>query len=561
MRTGASGHQRAGRTVQSAVLLTRTREGLRAPRAEPGRTMRRLTSLFILAALLAPQSGARAKADCDWPMYAHDLGHSGAVSPGCTEISRLNVASLRPKWLYPTGATVTASPAVVGGVVYVGAGDGTFYAFAEDPPPAPVSPLWTFTVTDGNAASYGVITSSASVLDLAGTRVVIFGGASTLYVLDAATGMELASSCFDPRLDPAVRCRGSSAIIEIESSPAVVKTDDGGARIWIGMDYNEGGIGRAGVISLELRRDDTGWSLTPRWKFDPEALAVYTTDSSRAGEAGFVLTDDPLRHGGAGQGCGNVWTSPAVDLESGLVFFATGNCSTGRYKDKTLFGGEATFALDADSGALVWCYTPRGVNNLDLDFGASPNLLPDGRVGEGGKDGVYYAFARGGPETTDRTCKMPAPVWSTMIASPSSIGGMESTPAVGTAGSEPAVFATSAIPVSPDGTFPDPSEPQRSFGLHAISARDGSILWDAPVVPSFGGPTYANGVVFAPSTVGFNVSAWDAELGVPLWTFPLGAPSSAAAIVGDSVYLGSATTADPFPFDRIGAVAAFELAM
>jgi outer membrane protein assembly factor BamB len=39
-----------------------------------------------------------------------------------------NVSYLKPAWDFTTEDVVTASPSVVGGVVYVGAWDGFFYA-------------------------------------------------------------------------------------------------------------------------------------------------------------------------------------------------------------------------------------------------------------------------------------------------------------------------------------------------------------------------------------------------------------------------------------------------
>src|SRR5439155_20018923 len=109
------------------------------------------------------------------------------------------------KWFGNTRSPATASPAVVGGVVYVGTYGGTFYAIDA----ATGKVRWTFLVTDLNSQDYGKVVSSAAVDDVGGTRVVAFGGGSTLYLLDAATGADLASSCFDPRPPPAVPCQGS----------------------------------------------------------------------------------------------------------------------------------------------------------------------------------------------------------------------------------------------------------------------------------------------------------------------------------------------------------------
>ena len=54
----------------------------------------------------------------NWPMYGKDLSHT--FSNPITQINRGNVGSLMPAWTFPTGDAVSASPAVVDGVVYVG---------------------------------------------------------------------------------------------------------------------------------------------------------------------------------------------------------------------------------------------------------------------------------------------------------------------------------------------------------------------------------------------------------------------------------------------------------
>jgi polyvinyl alcohol dehydrogenase (cytochrome) len=62
----------------------------------------------------------------DWPMYGRSLAHT--FSNRSSAITERNVSSLKLRWTFATGDAVTASPAVVDGVVYVGAWDGFFYA-------------------------------------------------------------------------------------------------------------------------------------------------------------------------------------------------------------------------------------------------------------------------------------------------------------------------------------------------------------------------------------------------------------------------------------------------
>ena len=62
----------------------------------------------------------------DWPMYGRNLEHT--FNNPDSLITPKNVSRLQAAWVFPTGDAVTASPAVVDGVVYIGSWDGYFYA-------------------------------------------------------------------------------------------------------------------------------------------------------------------------------------------------------------------------------------------------------------------------------------------------------------------------------------------------------------------------------------------------------------------------------------------------
>lgn len=474
---------------------------------------------------------------CDWPTFGQNLGRSFAAPDGCTTISRLTAPTLHPKWRFDTSSPVTAQPAVVDGTVYVGTSGGTFYALDA----ASGAQKWSTNIADQSNNSYGKITASAAVATVSGKKVVVVGAGATLYVLDAGSGGVLASQCVDP--DPVRNCGPGDQVVEIESSAAVITTPGGPATIVVGMDFNEDqGVGRAGVLKFSLNGNGSqGWRLTPLWKYDPETHQTYTTD--------------PLHTGGAGDGCGNVWASPTVDVTRNLVFFGLGNCDV-----TTNPVTESVNAITLDTGTLVWSYEPRPDPNqtdpLDLDFGATPNLLPNNRVGEGGKDGVFYSFDRSG-----------ALNYASQVANASDLGGMIGSTAVGKANGKAAVFASSALPVSTretQGSFDQISQdPQRAGGLHAIDAATGQKLWDAPTGPAYGAAVYAGGVVFVPDTFTFTMQAWDADTGVPLWSFPMqGPPASPPAVVGNSLYFGSGIDFSGAPgLGQVGAVWGFQTAL
>src|SRR2546422_2847985 len=105
------------------------------------RSNRRIETLLGLALLLTAPAAARAE---DWPMYGRDLKHSFTNSAALINAS--NVATLLPAWTFLTGDAVSASPAIVDGVVYVGAWDGFFYALDANTSSPSGAMIWKFQV-------------------------------------------------------------------------------------------------------------------------------------------------------------------------------------------------------------------------------------------------------------------------------------------------------------------------------------------------------------------------------------------------------------------------------
>jgi outer membrane protein assembly factor BamB len=526
--------------------------------------VRRFGFVLFAVSLAAPMATARPGEPCAWPMYAHDAGHSGAQTPGCSELSRTNVPTLLPAWVVPTSDNITATPVVAGGILYVGSWDGTFYAVDA----ARGDVLWTFKVDDPNRVAFGRIVSTAAVDRMAvpgagDVDVVLFGGGGTLYALapGRAGPRVLAQINVDPR-DSALRAEQADdpPQIEIESSPVVGHLPHGD-RVFVGMDvHNREGIGRTGLLAFSLRPNPGGhtpYRFELAFTFDPET-----------GIARHSLTEGS----GEGWGCGGVWSSPALDAHArggnGIVFFGTSNCDNPTESDHDgEIGREALFAIDASTGQEVWRFQPRGPNEIDDDFGSSPNLLPGGLVGEGGKDGWYYA--------RDRATG--AEAWSVRAAQAGhlnpgfAIGGYIGTGAVGSSRDplsgrkRDAVFVASAIPTPIDEPLDGPPrpgnidtsllrDPGRLLSVAALDASTGKILWRSPLAaPAYGHVTYANGVVLASITFSFRIQAFDADTGATLWLAPtLGAPSSAPVVVGDALYVGAGTRETDAEFKAFG---------
>jgi uncharacterized repeat protein (TIGR01451 family) len=195
--------------------------------------------------------------------------------------------------------------------------------------------------------------------------------------------------------------------------------------------------------------------------------------------------------------------------------------------------------------------------------GSSTNL-----VIQGSKSGFAYGVCeQNGVEVWGVQAAQPGQLSPSVVGA---VGGYIASSSVGVSNGRPTAYFDSAIflPFADDGfrspgsgddtgatcpgligplpllpACPDPSlilHPERLLSVQAIDVGTGSIIWRAPAAPSYAATTYSNGVVFAASTTTFTDNAYDANTGVPLWHFPLGAAvASGTAIVGNSVYVGS----------------------
>src|SRR5438874_342078 len=378
-----------------------------------------LVTLLAFAVLLVPAI-ARAQ---DWPMYGRDLKHS-FTNPGSL-INAGNVGLLAPAWDFTTGDAVSASPAVVDGVVYVGSWDGFFYA------------------------------------------------------LDAASGTLMWSFQVD--------CQST-----VQPIPAQCP---------------------GGPSAPQDRAQTDGGLIT----------------SSAA-----VVDGKPVRGPGQNRGCGGVWSSAAVDERKRLVFFGTADCGF----DAPPPYHEAMLALRAGSLKVSWAFRPRQGDICDFDFGASPNILDVGAnqwVGEGGKDGTYYVLKR---VTPNRGGEL---VWRANVV----FGGFSGGFIGSTAFDGQRVYGGTAFGElgNPNGVC-NPSDPRDTVlqqpTMHAFDPAARTVAWEESGAPALGASSVANGVVFVGTPAPPSLRAFDVQSGTLLRQIPLaGAVNSSAALVGDSLFVGS----------------------
>jgi outer membrane protein assembly factor BamB len=453
------------------------------------------------------------------------------------------------KWRYPTSGMISAQAAVVWldlpgegrtQVVIVPSWDRHVYALRAENG----SRVWQYEMKPQPGAFF-TYSASPTIAWLNGQARVYVPGGETLYCLDAVSGQEIwtfdaGSGCTD--------CTARQERNEIEATPAVIN-----GLVIVGMDVNDSPPGNGGVFAV---RADDGRLV---WWFDLFNQAtcrpladdnVHRFDSYHTAEqlglpGDFFATRPGCNFDRTGYGCGNVWSSPAVDAGRGLLYTVSSNCDTDDDPSTPLPPSppppfeEAIFALHLD-GTPAWHWRPREVDPDDLDFGAVPNLFEatiGGAVrevvGVGGKDGTYYVLDRDGVNAITGKVE---PYWQTNVVPGGPAGGMIGAASVG----EGRVVVATAAGFS---VF----QPQKP-SVHAFDASTGAVLWENSDVDTSFGPTMgAPGLAFTCSTPRPNINIFNRDSGALLKaqqasTVPSGI-ASGPTIVGDLMFVGGGTGA------------------
>jgi parallel beta-helix repeat protein len=495
-----------------------------------------------------------------WPMLGNTPDRP-FYNANETTIDSSTVNQLVEKWRFPTVYPVSASPAVgqvdlpslTGGtpvpttVVYDGSFDGTFYAVND----ATGLPVWqTCLVTSsvyftsqascdpsypGNSnaqTDYGVIVASPEVATLpSGTQEVLAAANATMNALDPATGQVLWSFTGGSYVQAAAGTTGASVSqtcvppgtsgatagspYDIESSPVVI-----GDTVYFGMDSNAECDQAGGVYALDAT---TG---AMKWFFDPAAGQVFypPNSSTMSWDPHYDLVNGALV---PGYTCGGVWTSPAIDVSSGLLFDSTANCP----HDPIPPYEEGAFALNLQSGQPVWDYQPRQIDSLDMDFGATPNVFMLGSehvVGFASKDGTYTLL-------DDQTGNV---IWSTKVALGGAFGGFYNAVTDGNY-----IFLNSAIGEA-SGFASTPYEDTLKGREYALDARTGNLVWRSYAgAPNLGQDAAVNGVYFT-SGLDHALHAFSTQTGQLLDEWPVGgAVTSGPAIYSGELFVGAGTGA------------------
>jgi polyvinyl alcohol dehydrogenase (cytochrome) len=336
-------------------------------------------------AAASPPPAPPPQASGDWTGFLHDTGHT-SYNAAATSITTANLGSLQPvwRWVVPaspnTGSTtLLASPTVSGGVAYIGADDGYFYAVDE----ATQQVLWSAylgLVTPTTCRGPLGILSTATVADdpvTGNPTVYVNAPDGHMYALDAATGTVV-----------------WQAVVHI---PSTTKNDYfawgsplvANGNVYVGISSNcDAPLVPAGLIAFN---QSTG-------------ATVALWNSLPAGQIG-----------------ASVWSTPAL-AANGRIIAATGN----GYKNtgQPLYD-DSIVALDPNTLSLLDSWqVPAAQQAQDGDFGGSPTMftatiggVSTPMVGICNKNGLYYALAQ------DNLAA--GPVWSTRITVPYPGGAKE----------------------------------------------------------------------------------------------------------------------------------------
>ena len=279
-------------------------------------------AFLLLVSLLGAFLFLPATAAQGW-MFRADPAHTGAYEDtGCLPTD--NVI-----WTYQTLGSVTSSPAVVDGVVYVGSSDRSVYALNADDG----TKLWS-------AYTNGEVTSSPAVVD-----GVVYVGSNDwqVYAFDATTGTKLWSAYTNG---------------EVTSSPAVV-----GGVVYVGSNDWQ-------VYAFNATTGTKLWSAYTNGEVTSSPAVVggvvYIGSKDRQVYAFNATTGTKLWSAYTN---GEVTSSPAV--VDGVVYVGS--------KDRQVY------AFDATTGTKLWSAYTNG------EVTSSPAVV-GGVVYIGSKDRQVYAF-------------------------------------------------------------------------------------------------------------------------------------------------------------------------
>jgi polyvinyl alcohol dehydrogenase (cytochrome) len=485
---------------------------------------RHLPLAAALALLLLGPAGASAAAPCtasstpggDWPSYGHDAANTRTQGAETT-LSAARVPALKAAWVFSTAAagdsagTFNSTPVVADGCVFAGSGSGVVYALDQQ-----TGAVRWHTQLDVSAPGLGGAIVGAPA---------VAGG--LVYVLASQTGGPYAVA-LDEHSGSIVWRSAPVATVAGDYTNASAAVSNG--LLFYGFSPPEGDSTGQG-----------GWALIDA--ASGSILKVTTT----------IPPADQLK----GYGGGGIWSTPAFDRRGGYAYVGAGNPDSKVLehpytnsilkididRSRPTFGqvvahykgnpdqytntlqtlSQTPVCAASDSVGAPYPVDDPACGQLDLDFGAAPNLFADARgralVGDLQKSGVYHA-ADAGAMTAD---------WSTLVGAT-----CQACNAASAAYDGHAIYGAA----SPGGIE------------YALDPTTGAALWQAPLADGthYQGTSVADGVVYTIDGNGM-LDAFDAASGQTLLRHPMsadtggptgGLTSGGVAIADHTIFVASA---------------------
>jgi len=351
---------------------------------------------------VAAQAGA-AVTTVNWPL--HNLDLAGSRYSTLDQITRSNVSTLVPRWLFQhgviDGVSNQTTPIIVDGTMYVTDSRGSVYAVNA----ADGHLLWTYDVTAklGGGAREGYVFRNRGVTYAEG--VVYTAGGSFIFALDAKTGKPIPTFGKDGQASVILdvlsqRYEGVSTAISMGYWFTTAPQYHNGV-LYIGSTRSESHIPGGHVLAVDARTGKVLWH--------------FNTVPQDERDQGWDIAG-PTWVGGERNG-GGIWETAAIDPELGLLYVAVGN----PFGDSTKRAGmnlftDAIIALTLDTGRLKWYFQQTHHDVWDYDSGGPPILFDmqvDGRrvkaVAEASKNGFLYILDRETGKPVHPIKEMPVP--------------------------------------------------------------------------------------------------------------------------------------------------------
>ena len=329
--------------------------------------------LVIVGAIVSyfPRQAAHATTT-GWSTFLGSNARTGYDADETT-INTTTAPNLKPHWTFSTikHAQITAEVMAANGMLYWGDWNGVLHA--SDP--ATGHDLWTASLaTRPGGCSHrpkGVISSvTVATVPINGTAtsvVFVGSGPATLYAVNALTGANIWQTTLSS--DPASFIYTSTAIYQ--------------GSIYIGV----ASTGDCPLVQAEFAR------------LDASTGQIQNT---------FKTVPD---------GCigASVWGAPAIDEQTGMVYFGTGNVNR-KYCTLPMPLEDSLIELNAADLSMVGFWPlPKAERGQDTDYGSNPTLfqatingVSHAMVGIVNKNGYYYAF--------DRTYVAAGPLWQVRLS-------------------------------------------------------------------------------------------------------------------------------------------------